>query len=281
MIRFKCMYCGQRMLAQEDGRGKKSKCPKCEHLVVVPWTTKGRPAISIDSPENLQHAKEAIAKLSIKQDLPDDIAEVYREKTGWFIPTYDELSLFLMAATFILLGAANVTMREQILKVITKINDLRIYLLFVIFLGGAVLSLYHVFTSREKTKYEKLVMLFFAVTANAGAGIISGWYVIESNDVHNWQLVFPVWNIINGALLLLMLRFKIIDERCISDREATCAQIVFGLTAVLIIFVLCNYVFKLYWAITFSICIVYTASFDKAFQNVLPGLACGGNKQPC
>ncbi len=280
MIRFKCIYCGQRMLAEEDGRGKKSKCPKCNHLVVVPKTTKGRPAISADTPENLQQVKEAIAKLSIKQDLPDDTVEVYRERIGWLIPTYDELSLFLTAATLILLSATNVTMREQILKGIKKVDDLRIYIMFVIFLGGAALGLYHVFTSREKTKYEKLVMLFFAVTANAGTGIVSGWYVLTNSDVHNWQLVFPVWNIINGALLLLMLRFKIIDERCISDRDATAAQIVLGLAAVLIIFVLCNYIFKLYWAITFSICIVYATSFDRAFQNVLPGLACKEDEQP-
>ena len=279
MIRFKCIYCGQRILAPDDGVNKKGKCPKCNHLVVVPWTTKGRPAISSDIPEQLQQAMEAIASLSTAQDLPDDIAELYREKAGWFIPTYDELSLFLMAVTFILLGATNDTMQKQIYKGITAIDDLRVYFLSVVFLGGIVLSLYHVFTTREKTNYEKMVMLFFAVAANAGTGIISGWYVIENNDVHNWQLVFPIWNIINSILLFLMLRLKVIDEKCISDRDATLVQIILGLVAVLIIFVFCNYVFKLYWAITFSICIIYTTSFDRALQNVFPGLANRGYKQ--
>jgi hypothetical protein len=268
------------MLAQEDGRGKKGKCPKCNHLVVVPWTTKGRPAISVDIPEQLQQARETIAILSTAQDLPDDIAKLYREKTGWLIPTYDELSLFLMAATFILLGATNDTMQKQIYKGITAVDDLRVYFLFAIFLGGIVLSLYHVFTTREKTKFEKMVMLFFAVAANAGTGIISGWYVLKNSDVHNWQLVFPIWNIINGVLLLLMLRLKIIDEECISDRDANATEVVISMAAVLIIFALCNYVFKLHWAITFSICIVYTTSFDRALQNVFPGLMYRGDKQP-
>jgi hypothetical protein len=255
-------------LASDDGVGRKGKCPKCNHLVIVPRTTKGRPAISSDTPEQLQKAMEAIATLSTAQDT----AELYREKTGWFIPTYDELSLFLMAATFILLGATNDTMRKQIYKGITAVDDLRVYFLFAIFLGGIVLSLYHVFTTREKTNYEKMVMLFFAVAANAVTGIISGWYVIKNNDVHNWQLIFPIWNIINGVLLFLMLRLKIIDEKCISDRDATAVQIILGLTAVLVIFILCNYIFKLYWAITFSICIIYTTSFDKALQSIFPGL---------
>jgi hypothetical protein len=76
-----------------------------------------------------------------------------------------------------------------------------------------------------------------------------------------------------------MLRFKIIDEECISDREATLVQIILGLAAVLVIFIFCNYVFRLYWAITFSICIVYTTSFDRALQNVFPGLAYRGDEQ--
>ena len=83
----------------------------------------------------------------------------------------------------------------------------------------------------------------------------------------------------SGVLLLLMLRLKIIDEECISDRDATPTQIILGLIAVLIIFVFCNYVFKLYWAITFSICIVYTTSFDRALQNVFPSLSAREDKK--
>jgi hypothetical protein len=263
------------MLAQEDGVGKKGKCPKCNHLVVVPRTTKDRPAINADIPEQLQQVRETFAVLNVSgkiQGLSNEIVNLYGERPGWLIPTYDELSLFLMSATFILLSVTNATMREQLHKRIIAVNDPRLYLLSLLFLGGIVLSIYHVFTTREKTRFEKMVMLFFAVAVNAGTGIISGWYVIKSNNVHNWQLIFPLWNIINGILLLVMLRLKIIDEECISDRDATPTQIILGLLAVLIIFVFCNYVFKLYWAITFSICIIYAASFDKALQNVFPGL---------
>ena len=147
------------------------------------------------------------------------------------------------------------------------------------FLGGIVLSIYHVFTKAEKTRFEKMVMLVFAVLANAGIGIVSVWYVIQNSEVYNWQLVFPIWNIANGILLLAMLRFKIIDEHCISDREAALVQVILGLVAVLIILILCNYVFKLYWAITFSICVVYTTSFDRALQNVFPFLMHAGDEQ--
>ena len=64
MIRFKCIYCGQRILARDDGIGKKGKCPKCRHELRVPKTTIGRPAIRSDIPEKLQQAKEALALLT-------------------------------------------------------------------------------------------------------------------------------------------------------------------------------------------------------------------------
>ncbi|MDD5326315.1 MAG: hypothetical protein PHY02_00695 [Phycisphaerae bacterium] len=274
MIRFKCIYCGQKILSQEDGACKKAKCPKCNHLVVVPRTTKGRPALNADTSEKMQQINEELATLGISQGQSSDVAQVYRESAGWLVPTYDELSLFLMAATFILLSITNDTMREQIGNWLTSSRDIRIHLLFVVFLGGIALSLYHAFTKSEKSSAEKIVMMLFAVIANAGTGMVSGWYVIKNGDVHNLQLIFPIWNIINGVLLLIMLRFGIINEECISDRDTTFFQVLLGLTAVIIIFLICHFVLELYWAITFSICIVYATSFDKALQSVLPGLTC-------
>jgi peptidoglycan/LPS O-acetylase OafA/YrhL len=170
-------------------------------------------------------------------------------------------------------------MQQQIYNGLRRADDARVYFLAAIFLAGLVLSLYHVFTKREKTRLEKMVMMLFAVMANAGTGIVAGLYVIKNGEVKNWQLVFPIWNIVNGALLLLMLRLKVIDESCISERQAAPIQIVLGLAAVAVTFLVCTYVFKLYWAMTFSICIVYTTSFDRALQSVLPGLMYKADEQ--
>ena len=274
MIRFKCIYCGQRILARDDGIGKKGKCPKCRHELRVPKTTKGRPAISTEKTLPIQHPADTAPKGYL---YTDDLAELYKEKVGWFIPTYDELSLFLMAITLILLCIANFPMREQIQKWMATNHYLLVYIVVAIFLCGLGLSIYHVFTTREKTYIEKWIMLLFAVLTNAGAGIISGWYVL--NRIQNWQIIFPMWNIINGALLLVMLRFRIVDEECISDRDATAGEVIRGLIVVIVIFIFCNYVFKLHWAITFSICIIYATSFDKALQSVFPALTHRENEQ--
>ena len=95
--------------------------------------------------------------------------------------------------------------------------------------------------------------------------------------ISDWQIIFPLWNLFNARILLHMLYTGIINEDCVSDRQAKPLQIFLGLTVVIAIFLFCNYTFKLYWAITFSICIVYTTSFDRAIQNVFPGLIGPGN----
>jgi len=271
------------MLAQEDGRGKKGKCPKCAHLVVVPRAPKNKAGVGANKMPLPNHSvsapEEHIPKWSKEPsnipdhppfDSSDDITDIYEEKLGFLIPNYDELSLFLMAAAFILLYFTNSKMQTDIRGFLTGLDIWRRYIYITLFLVAMLLCIYHVFTSRKKTDLEKGIMMLFAVTINAATSIIAGIHMIKGSP--SWLLIFPIWNIINGVLLVLMLRFNIIDENCISDRDATITQAIFGLASVFIIFILCSYVFDLYWAITFSICIVYTTSFDRALQNVFQSL---------
>jgi hypothetical protein len=267
---------------QDQSLGKKGHCPTCKHLLVIPASTKGRPAISVEKEPMPDRSKpytpawEHVPEWPERQNrMPDEqadaLAELCKEKAGWFIPVYDELSLFLMSITLILLCVANTSMQEQIHKWIARFHDVRVFIVVAILLGGMGLSIYHVFTTREKTDVEKWLMLLFAVLTNAGTGIISGWIVLTSS-IRDWQIIFPIWNIINSILIVVMLRYRIVDEECISDRDASLKEVVIGLIAVLIIFFLCNNVFNLHWAITFSICIIYTTCLDKGLQSVFPGL---------
>jgi hypothetical protein len=260
-------------LAPDDGASKKGKCPKCNHLLVVPLTTKGRPAINTDVSEQLQQAKEAIATATLDpaKYSPDEVVNLYGEKPGWLVPTYDKLSLFLMAVTWILLFIMNNKLNKTIQNFLLARNwPLTIYVLTMpaIFL---VIGVYQIFIKREKSDFEKTMMLWFAIVTNVLTGIFAAVYIIENADVRNWQIIFPMWNLANAVILYLMLVADVIDENCIIDREAKPVQVVFGIVATVTIILFCNYVLKLHWAITFSICIVYTTSFDRALQNILPG----------
>lgn len=279
MIRFKCIYCGQRILAKEDGVGKKGKCPKCWHELVVPESTKGRPAISPnkepmpDRPKSYIPAWEKGSGFD-KEDAEEELIELFKESFGFLIPTYDKLSVLLMSLTFILLFMTNSQMRVLIPNAneTSQTESFAFVTKYTLILIFSIILFFRIFVQKEDVDLKKRIMVFFVVLINACTGIIAGIYAIINTASSNWLLVFPIWNIINSVLLILMLYARIIDEECIIDRKMTVAEFLFGLAAVIIIFAFCNYVFKLHWAITFSICIIYTTSFDRALQSVFPGL---------
>jgi hypothetical protein len=181
-------------------------------------------------------------------------------------PRYDEVTLFSMSVTFILLLLISKTMRMDLYKLMFHKFDIRIVLFVIIFLGGIAFSIFHAFSTREKHFEEKAAMLLFAVFVSAGTGIGAGVHMLQTAT--GWLILFPIWNVTYGALLLLMFRFRAIDVTSVSDRDASRGQVMVGLVAVLIILICCQFWFRLHWAITFSICIAYTTSLDKAVRSV-------------
>jgi len=280
VIKFKCIYCGQRILASDDGAGKKGKCPKCAHLLTIPESTKGRPAISFDKepmPDRAEPRVPAWEKGSGfgPEDAEEELTGLFKESFGFLVPTYDKLSLFLMAVTLIVLCIANSRIRNHIetffIQAI-RAHAWPVIIPLALIIGVLCLCCLPVFIRRDETVFEKRVMVAFAVLTNLVTGIIAAIYTLKNTVTTDWLLVFPIWNIINGMLLLFMVSLKVVDEECISDRDASASEVIIGLMAVLVIFIFCNYVFKLHWAITFSICIIYTTSFDRGLQSVFPGL---------
>jgi hypothetical protein len=277
VIKFKCVYCGQRILAGNKGAGKKGKCPKCNRLLVIPDATKIGTALSPDKepiPERtLPHSPESGKDPRLDSDEPTEyFAEIFKEKFGFLIPTYDAMSLFLMAVTWILLYIVNNQLNQTIQTfLMTQHWSLIIYVL-TIPAAFLIIGIYQIFIKREKSDFERTIMLWFAIVTNILTGIVASVYIIKNIEVRNWQLIFSIWNIVNAVVLYLMLVADFIDENCIVDRQTTPAQIVLGTAVTIVIVLICNYVLKLHWSITFSICIVYTTSFDRGLQSVFPGL---------
>jgi hypothetical protein len=271
-------------LAREDGRGKKGKCPKCNHLLVVPESTKGRPAISPNKEPMPDRPAPYVPEWdkdprSEPDGQAEALTELFKESFGFLVPTYDKLSLFLMAVTWILIYVVNNQLNETIQTfLITQHWSLTIYVLTMP-AAFLIIGIYQIFIKREKTDFEKTMLLWFAIVTNFLTGTIAAVYIIKNTEVYNWQIIFPVWNIVNAVVLYLMMDFDLIDENCIVERQVTPVQIVLGLAATVVIVLICNYVFKLHWAITFSICIVYTTSFDRALQSVFPVLAGQNDEQ--
>jgi DNA-directed RNA polymerase subunit RPC12/RpoP len=263
MVEFKCIYCEQELSANEDDRGKSGICPKCNHDYFVPKTT---PSLT-PMPSDVYVTD-------------DEWASFYKA----FFPAYDELSLFLTAFTLIMLFIANPAFHELIHKLfMTDPNSIFFYFVAAIPLCGFALSIYHFYSSRDKTDFEKWAMFIFAVSTNISTAVVAGIYTL--NESAGWVIIFPVWNLINAVLMIFMNVFLInqdcttIYRYCITDRQASFHQITLSMTVVFLIFMSCNFIFNLHWAVTFSICIVYMTSFDRALQNVFPCLSSQSDEQ--
>lgn len=187
-----------------------------------------------------------------------------------FFPTYNELSLSMMSLSFLLIFFSTESLRSKLFNFLSAPGDRGSkVLLFLFFTAGLVLSLYHVFTKREKTFAEKQAMLFFAVLANAFSGIYASAYILDrSTNTACIFVLLPIWNIINCVILLLSYRFGAINERNISDENAMSFEVLLGFIIIFGIFVVCRFVFKLYWAITFSISVIYATSFSETLNSM-------------
>ena len=293
MLKIKCVYCGQKILAGDDKMGTKARCPKCGHVIFI------NDAAMLDKKPKEPAEGEIDLLLDRSAVERKERVDEYRVKEmqkgflrKWLAPDFDELSMFLMVAAAVLVAMTNNGIGNNIEKFVQAVSDIKpgkdtIVLLGIItfaLLGGATLPVIHVFSKRKKYEWEKVVMLVFAVVFTAGSGIVAGQAMLKDAGqgfdlsfnskpwllqlvlligVLKWKAVFPLWNIANGILMLVLLRAGIIDTECIADRDAKLWEVFLGLAILAAVFVVCQYGFKTHWAVTYSICIVYSTNFVK------------------
>ncbi len=111
-----------------------------------------------------------------------------------------------------------------------------------------------------------MLMLLFAVVLNASIGIMAGSRDLE--NARSWLVIFPIVNIVNGALLLVLLRTRIINDDNISDENTSPGQVALSGAVIVILFAVCHYLFNLFWTQTFSICVVYSTNLNRGVQTV-------------
>jgi DNA-directed RNA polymerase subunit RPC12/RpoP len=291
IIQFNCGNCGRRVRTANRNAGKKARCPICKSLIIVPGTQISTPQqheqISTgpipgqtepDRNQALATAPFANADAATMDSTAEPTArsEPAKKKLGLLSPHYDEATLFAMSVMFVILYAADKTMRADLHNLYPSHRDFRdtfvVVLLLVLFVGGIAFSIIHAFSRRKKTVPEKVAMLFFAVLVSGGTGLYAGNYMIQHSE-GCYLLIFAIWNVIYSGLLLIkftpMFLGGPIDTSYISDEKATPPQVLLALTAVVVIFICCRYWFGLHWAITFSICIAYTTSLDRSVRSVL------------
>lgn len=182
------------------------------------------------------------------------------------IPKYTETSLFLTALTFTLLYLTDDGIKNTLESFASGYYDPRGMIFLLIFFAGLLYSFYYALSEKKTPAFARTCMLIFVVFTNFGVGFSSGLYILKSAE--GYLAIFPLMNLINAILLIIMFRAKIIDEACISDENASRPEILIGSVALLLIFAFSQYIMHNYWALTFSICLAYTTMINEFFTRI-------------
>ncbi len=187
-----------------------------------------------------------------------------------FEPTFDELTLFVLAYTCILLIGVNTYRLIKSGEIHQNTNGLVAFLPAAIIAVGIALSLYHAFSKRKKERIEKQIMFLFASFVSGFAGIWGGTYLLSKSEKLSWVLVFPAINIISSYFILGS-KNRVLDERCIDDRNVTIAEVAVSAGIVTTVyFITANYL-HFHWAATLSICVAYGTNLNRVIMNILLG----------
>lgn len=173
-----------------------------------------------------------------------------------FIPKHDEVSLYLVSLSFILLSVFSESFQEKILfDFVLNMEEGTI-----MFLAGIVLIIYHAFSTRKKMRVTKKLMLFAAVTLNGWIGIYGTFHML--NNTESLLVIFPILNIISAVLLLLLMFTGFITHKRVSERQARYLEIIISSILVFILFGLNQFVWGSHWAVTFSVCTIYATNIN-------------------
>jgi DNA-directed RNA polymerase subunit RPC12/RpoP len=291
MIHFACVYCGRKVRAKDAQACRKVKCPACGHTLRVP--SKGTPPVSQAQAEDNRadagqqwagKSDKEIAKLLLKKR-PTPVPKtrsMARLVLEPLLPQYDDLTIFALSVAFLLLALTppgNATPSDQdvlIWQVLYQLIPLSPGFgnLFLLAGLGLIVSLAGTVSNWTKPRWVRFAMLYFAVFATGGIAIAATLLVLMRT--RSWPLlVFPLWNGINGAILLIMFFGGIADTDCIVDRRPSLGQLGVTLISILLLLGICRYGLNLHWVMTYSICVCYTLSLNHALQDFF-----GGHSEP-
>jgi hypothetical protein len=275
------MYCGRKIRAKANLIGRKAPCPACGHRLLIPKPpTPSEETAEPDSPAAISNqaqrwdgkSNKEIAKLLLRDRL---LKPGHQERTtvglavSPLLPRYDELTLFALSVTFLLLLVINPATQRELPRVALLLRNGRISLLVAVAAVGMVFSLFGIFFPFPKPRLVKWPMLAFAVAVTAGTGAYAGYIMLKTT--RGWLIIFPVWNIISAVMLLSLFGQGLLDPDCILDRRAKFWQVALTLVCVSILLAVCEYGFQLHWALTYSICVGYTMSLHHAITDVFGG----------
>ncbi len=274
MIRLACVYCGEKLRAKDALQGKQAKCPVCGHVLRIRSTPAPETKVTehhfgdITPTGTLEWEGRSDIEIIEQLDEKAILRHIKPKRSlSFMLPQYDDLTLFALSVTLLIIFAVEPKAWHELIKPILIAPHERIVILFILAAIGMVLSLFGVFFRCQKPESIKWPMLIFAVLITAGTGAYAGY--LEFTTSRGWLMIFPAWNIITSATLLIMLYDGQFSPDCIVDKPASPFQILFILVTAGILVTACHYIFHLHWAIVYSICVGYIMHLRHTLEKVI------------
>lgn len=178
------------------------------------------------------------------------------------IPVYNEIFIFLVSVSFLLLFLSSEEFRLDIFTILDKKGGGEL-LCLIIFLG-IFFSFFHVFSKRKKFIFEKKLLAFFIVFIIAfnSANILQNKW---SNSILDFKIIFPMINLIYIIVILVSVNHYF--ESMISDEETNIRIIKWSSFFLFVIFLFLNFASNSHYTIIFSICITYAELFSLKTVN--------------
>jgi len=212
-------------------------------------------------------------KLTQQDRLSKSLGFIWKVILSIFRPSYDETSLFLIALTTTLLLFQYQSLNKTLEFVFSPLptseyysKDPRflVFLFAFIFLWGYVASIFHAFVRTGKSIIDKISMAAFAMTVNGVVGISVGIEMLQQSS--RGLLFFPLVNIFSGVAIIYQIGLQ--AEKTIRDEDVSMQDIVISSVILLVMYLACQ-LYKLSWALTFSISLMYATLLHNSAKTLI------------
>ncbi len=277
MIEFSCVYCGEPVRANEEQAGETMECPACGHSIIVRRKEPGealKPAPSDDADARRETEdwqgksdQEVFDRLLFKTLAAGEKRRLAARRRRWLpIPRCDDVTLFALSFGFWLLWSINPGPEADFREAFSLLGPSHLVTWVpILALIVAIVSLLSLLLRRSKSDREEFMTVLFVVTVAAGAGTYAGYTAMQEHL--GWLIVFPVGSILGSVLLPVLLVLGLVDSEPIS-RWSGLVQAMLAAAAVAALLMICQYRFRLHWAITFSIVICYLMSLHNTIRSI-------------
>lgn len=239
----KCRKCNskmQKIILMDKNKITFDFCPLCDSVYI--------------SKDNFQEMISSIHKLNfgIKRIIKHKLIFKIPFLRNLIYPVFNEMTLYLTSLSSIYVIFSDKKIRDVIFM------DLRFVIIFTF---GILLSLFHVFSNRPKGTLTRTIMLLYIVLLNIIVSIDAFTFLLEKQDI--WLTIIPGWNVISSFITLILMRADVVDERSISNDNATMTEVIIGSISLLLIILFMNKG-NMHWSLTLSFCVFYSINLQNA-----------------